>query len=264
MQIVERGHGSPLVFVPGLQGRWEYARLTVDALAEHFRVITFSLCDEPASGAVFDPSRGFDNYGDHVIAALDAVGLRTAAICGLSFGGLVALNAASRFPDRVAALVLASTPGPRWHLRRRHEIYASAPWLFGPLFLIEAPFRARREIKRAVPAAGRRRALAWTLMRTAMRTPPSLPRMAARARMIAGYDVEAACTRVTAPTLILTGEADLDHVVKTHTTAQYATLIAGARTAVLDDTGHQGSLTRPQAFAEIVSGFVSGKRHAAA
>jgi len=46
LQIVELGHGAPLVFIPGLQGRWEYARITVNSLARHFRVLTASLCDE--------------------------------------------------------------------------------------------------------------------------------------------------------------------------------------------------------------------------
>src|SRR5204863_7388504 len=118
MQIVERGSGDPLVFIPGLQGRWEYTRRTIDALAEHFRVITFSLCDEPSARAPFDPVRAFDSYGDQAIAALDASGVQSAAICGLSFGGLVALNVASRHADRVRALVLASSPGPGFRLRR--------------------------------------------------------------------------------------------------------------------------------------------------
>ena len=43
MQIVDRGSGPPLVLIPGLQGRWEFQHATVDALAETFRVITFSL-----------------------------------------------------------------------------------------------------------------------------------------------------------------------------------------------------------------------------
>jgi 3-oxoadipate enol-lactonase len=264
LNIVETGRGAPLVFIPGLQGRWEYARLTIDALARHFRVITFSLCDEPTAAAAFERERGFDTYGDQVAAALDTARAARASVCGLSFGGLIALNFASRYPDRVESLVLASTPGPGWHLRRRHEIYARLPWLFGPVFMIEAPFRAKPEVRRALPMPRDRRAFAWTLARTALKAPLSPSRMAARARMIAGYDVEAACARITAPTLILTGEPGLDHVVHADTTSQYARLIAGAESVTLERTGHQGSLTRPDAFAAIVHGFVSGHRHAAA
>jgi pimeloyl-ACP methyl ester carboxylesterase len=257
MTIVERGSGAPLVFIPGLQGRWEYASVTVDALAEHFRVITFSLCDEPSSGAAYDGARGFDSYGDQVAAVLDALAIRQAMVCGLSFGGLVALNFASRFPDRTTALVLASTPGPKFHLRRRHEVYARLPWIFGPIFLIETPFRARREIKRAVPSAKDRRALAWSMIRIGLRSPLSPSRMAARARLIASWDIEPACAKVAAPTLVLTGEPGLDFVVKTDTSEQYARLIPAASRAVLAETGHQGSITRPREFAEIVRRFAA-------
>ena len=38
MTIVEQGRGQPLVLIPGLQGRWEYLRPTIDALAGDFHV----------------------------------------------------------------------------------------------------------------------------------------------------------------------------------------------------------------------------------
>lgn len=256
MEIIDRGSGTPIVFIPGAQGRWEYARATVDALAERFRVVTFSLCDEPSADAPFDAARGFDAYADQVAAALDELRLPSAAICGLSFGGIIALTFAARFPERVDALILASTPGPEWHLRRRHQFYARLPWLFGPAFMIEAPFRAAPEIRRALPAVRDRLRFAWSMLRIGVRVPLSLPRIASRAKLIATCDIESACARVTAPTLVLTGEAGLDHVVKTETTVHYARLIAGARTAVLEDTGHQGSLTRPRAFAALIRTFV--------
>ena len=60
--IVDKGRGTPLVLIPGLQGRWEWMRPTVDALAEHHRVLTFSLCDERSSQFPCDPAKGFDNF----------------------------------------------------------------------------------------------------------------------------------------------------------------------------------------------------------
>src|SRR5262249_51221710 len=124
MRIIEKGRGTPLVFVPGLQGRWEYTHATIDALAAYFHVITFSLCDERSARARFDADRGFDSYGDQVVAALDAAGCRSALVCGLSFGGLIAINAAARYPDRVHGLIVVSTPGPGWRLRPRHAMYS--------------------------------------------------------------------------------------------------------------------------------------------
>lgn len=255
MVFADHGEGTPIVFIPGLQGRWEYTRATVDALAAHFRVITFSLADEPAAGFPFDPTRAFDSYADHVTAVLDRAKIERPIVCGLSFGGLVALRFAAQHPSRAAGLVLASTPGPGWHLRPRHDVYARWPRIFGALFLLEVPWRARPELLAALPERSARRAFSRQILRTLVQAPVSLSRMAARARRIGTYDTRADCTRIAAPTLVVTGEPSLDYVVSVDGSAQYAQLIGGARAAVLRDTGHQGTITRPHVFASIVREF---------
>jgi pimeloyl-ACP methyl ester carboxylesterase len=255
MRFIDQGRGRTLVFIPGLQGRWEYARGTVDALSSRFRTLTFSLGDEPSAGFPFQRERGFDSYADQVAAVLDRTGTDRAIVCGLSFGGLVALKFAALRPERVEALVLASTPGPGWRLRRKHEMYARFPWVFGPLFLLEAPMRARSELKAAFPDPAARRAFVWRLVRTLATAPVSLTRMARRARLIGTYDSTSDCARIVAPTLVVTGEADLDHVVPVDGSSRYVELIAGARQSVLFNSGHQGTLTRPDAFAAAVGEF---------
>jgi pimeloyl-ACP methyl ester carboxylesterase len=247
-----------LVLIPGIQGRWEYVRPSVDALSSAFRVITFPLCDEPSADFAFDSSRGFGSYVEQVRAALDQRGVERAIVCGISFGGLVALHFASAHPDRTGGLVLASTPGPEWHLRRRHEIYARLPYLLGPLFLAETPWRLRRETAAAFPEMPARLQFAGLQLRTLFAAPLSLARMAGRARMVATCDAVAACARITAPTLVVTGEPALDHVVPVDASIAYLSLIRGARGVVLERTGHLGSITRPAAFAAIVRDFAAG------
>jgi pimeloyl-ACP methyl ester carboxylesterase len=134
MRIIERGSGTPLVVVPGVQGRWEYFTPTVEALGRSFHVLTFSLCGELGCPPI-DRSRGIDSFTDQIAAALDARGLERAIICGISFGGVAALRFAAEHPERTAALVLVSTPGPGWHLKKRHQLYVRRPWLFAPAFL---------------------------------------------------------------------------------------------------------------------------------
>ena len=70
MRIVEHGRGQPLVLIPGLQGRWEYLRPTIDALGDVYRVVTFPLCDEPSAQAPYEGTRGLDNFVDQTRAAL--------------------------------------------------------------------------------------------------------------------------------------------------------------------------------------------------
>jgi pimeloyl-ACP methyl ester carboxylesterase len=268
MLTIERGTGDPLVFIPGLQGRWEYMRPAIDALAQSHRVISFPLCDEPSSGATFQPQRGLDNYVDQVDAVLDGCNLERAVICGISFGGLVALRFAATRPDRSAALVLASTPGPQFHLKRRHRLYARLPWLFGPVFAAESPSRVRAEVKAALPGGSDRRRFMRQQMLTFREAPLSVSRMAARAHLIESYERTSDCARVTCPTLIVHGDPQLDFVVNAYGTATYGELIAGARVALIEKTGHLGSITMPDRFAAIVSDFLkaTGKesQHSAA
>jgi 3-oxoadipate enol-lactonase len=239
--------------IPGLQGRWEYMRPAVDALSASFRVITFSLADG-----------NLDDYARQVVNVLSERGIERAAICGVSFGGLIALRFAARYPSSCDALVLASTPKPALRLRRRHQLYLRAPWIFGLLFLAETPWRLRREVRVAIPDVRARRRFAMQALRTLLSAPISLSRMAARARLIASTELAADCARITAPTLIVTGEAHLDHVVPVEASSEYQRLIPGARTAILPETGHLGSVTRPSEFAALVRAFVEGHRHAAA
>ena len=245
MEIIDRGSGPPLVLIPGLQGRWEYLRPAVDALSVFFRVLTFSLGDGD-----------LDAYAQQVVSVLTRKGIDRATICGVSFGGLVAVRFAALNPARCDALILASTPRPALRLRRRHQIYVSAPWLFGPVFLAESPLRLRPEICAAIPDSRARRRFVLQGLRTLLSAPVSLSRMAARAKLISSVDLGPDCERITAPTLVLTGERHLDHVVPVEGAAEYVRLIPDARASVLEQTGHLGSITRPDLFAAMIRDFV--------
>jgi pimeloyl-ACP methyl ester carboxylesterase len=256
MNVVDIGTGPPLILVPGIQGRWEYMRPAVDALAAHFRVLTFSLSGERQSGRRYDPARGFDDFVEQVEAVLDACGLASAVVCGVSFGGLIALRFAARRPNRTRALVLVSTPGPGWHLRRHHDVYVRLPWVFGPVFIAGAPWRLRDELHAAFPDRAERRRFARAQLRNLLEAPLSVTRMASRARLIAQFDTATECTRITSRTLVVTGEPELDHVLASRENSAYNTHIPGARSVVLEGTGHLGLVTKPRLFASAVKGFV--------
>jgi pimeloyl-ACP methyl ester carboxylesterase len=257
MEIVDRGEGVPLVLIPGIQGRWEYMRPAIDRLARSFRVITFPLCGERASQRRFEPARGLDNFVDQIDEALDDRGLARAVMCGVSFGGLIALHFAARRGARTSALVLVSTPGPDFRPTRRHQMYARVPWLLGPVFLAGIPGRVRSEISLALPRRRDRRRFVWGQIRTFAGAPLSLPQMAARSTLLGSPDLTSDCARVVAPTLVISGEPSLDRVVPAGGSAEYVRLIPGARAARIERTGHLGYITRPDAFAGLVEHFVS-------
>ena len=256
MRILDVGSGPPLVVIPGIQGRWEWMKPAIDALAARCRVITFSLADERGCEAHFDPATGFECYVEQVRTAMDLLGIERAAICGVSYGGLIAAVFAARHPERTSSLVLVSAVPPSWTPDSRVRFYLRAPRLLTPLFMV-ASLRMHREIAAATPGVlpGLAASVAhgWRAL-THMFSPA---RMARRVRLLEGVQVRDELARLDAPTLIVTGEATLDRVVPVHRTREYLEIWPTARIAMLEHTGHLGLITRPEEFTRIVAPFVA-------
>jgi pimeloyl-ACP methyl ester carboxylesterase len=246
--FVVRGSGQPLVLIPGIQGRWEWMRPAVDSLAHHFRVVTFSLHEGPGVLG----SETFDSYLEQVDAALAFSGCDRAVVCGVSYGGLIAVRYAATRPERVERLVIASAPSPSRGIDDRLRGYAMAPLRSAVTFVTGAPNRLGREIARALPDRRRCVATAAGYMASTLRYPGSARRMAVRIRRLAGLTLEADARLVRAPTLVITGEPDLDRVVPVADTREYLALVAGSVGVTLERTGHIGLVTRPDAFADTI------------
>jgi 3-oxoadipate enol-lactonase len=254
--IVERGSGRPLVLIPGIQGRWEWMRPAVDALARRFRVVTFSLLGERMSGPA---PRTFDAHLDQVDDALDRAAVDRAIVCGVSYGGLIAVRYAAVRPERVDRLILVSTPAPGWQPDARVRRYASAPRSSALAFVAGAPGRLAREIAAAIPGRAERLATVVGYLGSIVAHPSSPRRMAARVRCLAGQDFIADARQVAAPTLVVTGEVALDRVVPVDGTREYVALIRSALGVTLEHTGHIGLVTKPEVFAERIDRWCSGE-----
>ena len=99
---VRSRNGPPVVVVPGLQGRWEWAQAgAARAGADVPGDFLLALSGDIGSGRALDPELGFENYSRQLDDVLDAPGVERAVMCGVSFGGFVALRYAARYPERV-------------------------------------------------------------------------------------------------------------------------------------------------------------------
>ena len=254
--MIDIGHGPPLILVPGLQGRWEWMRPAVTALARHFRVISFTLAGDWGSRVRFDPRLGFDNFVVQIDRTFEETGLESADLCGVSYGGLIALRYAALRPRRVRHLVLASALPPDYEADDRYRFYRRAPVLLLPVFALASAHRVSPEIRAALPTLRDRLRLVPQAVRVL--SAPVWPRhMRRRMELIATVDFQADVRHVHAPTLAITGEEGLDQTVPPHLTRRYLDCLPGARHAVLERTGHMGTVTRPEAFAGLVADFVS-------
>jgi pimeloyl-ACP methyl ester carboxylesterase len=253
-QMIDRGSGIPVVLVPGLQGRWEWYAAAVEALARRCRVITYSL-GSAARGIRADAAEGIDVLSRELEEVLDRANVGRALVCGVSFGGRVALRFAASRPERVAGLALVSTPGPRWRANARVRRHVRWPRLLTPWFVITAPARVVPEILTALP---RRTDAAAFAVRHALRVlaaPMAPTEMAARVLMLTSCDAAADCARLSRPTLVVTGDSGLDKVVAVEDTCEYVQTIRGARHIVLHRTGHIGLVTQPELFADVIGEF---------
>jgi len=252
MNLIDLGTGPPVVLIPGIQGRWEWMKPTVQALAARCRVLTFSLADEPTAGADLE-AIGFDAYAAQVRQALDQARLERAVICGMSYGGLIAAAFAARHPERVSGLVLASALPPSWQLNERARFYLRAPRLLAPLFCL-ASLRLYPEIASASRGRWAGAMAAARMGARAIRYPFHPTHMARRARLATEID-DSTLDGLRVPVLVVTGEDALDMVVPPRLTMEYVRRWPHARHAVLARTGHLGALTRAAEFAGLVTSF---------
>ena len=242
------GHGPLLVLIPGIQGRWEWMRPAIQALARRHTVITFSLSDVRVSPL-------FEGWVSRIDGLLDRVGGRTATVVGVSFGGLVAACYAGKRPERTDRLILVSAPSPSFRLDPQSAWYARHPRLSLPLFASRAARRLLPEVRSAFPHwAGRIGFCAGYAVR-GLRFPVSPRHMASIVHEWEHTDLMALTRNIGVPTLIVTGEGGLERVVPVESTMEWLSLIRGARHATIPATGHVGCLSRPEEFAALVTTF---------
>jgi 3-oxoadipate enol-lactonase len=259
--VFDQGNGAPLIVIPGIQGRWEWMKPALGELKKRCHVVSYTLCGDAGSGMKFDRMLGFNNFMRQLDRIYETAGLERAALCGVSYGGFIALRYAATRPERVSSLILSSSPSPGWVPNDRQRRYVQSPWRSAPAFVAGAPFRIWPEIHAAYDTPRERFAFSVRHAARVVTAPIFPPVMAERVTLQQAMDFAPDCARIKVPTLIVTGEDGLDRIVPTEVTRRYQQLIQGAQYAQMKRSGHLGLLTHPAEFADIVSGFINGNGH---
>nr|WP_235825796.1 alpha/beta hydrolase [Candidatus Frankia alpina] len=106
--------GSPdapvVLMLHGTGGHWETFAPTIGPLSKHFRCIAL---DMVGNGFSSKPDYDYEIavYERHLLGLLDALGVQTTYIIGMSLGAWVAARLAIDEPDRVRKLILMSPAG---------------------------------------------------------------------------------------------------------------------------------------------------------
>ena len=101
-----RGQGPPLLLLHGFGVDRRMWQPQVTALGASYTLI---LCDMPGFGASEDPPETKTYTSSDMVALVGHLGFNQVHLCGLSYGGAVALEMAIEHPALIATLTLASS-----------------------------------------------------------------------------------------------------------------------------------------------------------
>jgi pimeloyl-ACP methyl ester carboxylesterase len=189
---------------------------------------------------------------DDALAVLDAAGVGKADVLGVSMGGMIAQHLAVRHPERLRKLALGCTtpsftrqhyPRPQVAvellrvLARRATLQQTAALLVGPGF-VETPEGAEL-FTRWRKAADQGRA----------------KRAALQLGAILLHSMRSQLGRITAPTLVMTG--DQDRLVRPENSYDLAKEIPGAQLHVFEGAGHVFPLEREAELTARLGAFLS-------
>jgi pimeloyl-ACP methyl ester carboxylesterase len=232
IESLETGSGPPVVLVHGLAGSHRWWRRTVPALRPRFRVLVPELVGFGGSR----PAPRQPSVPELAELLAEWILLRAggpAHVVGHSLGGQLAIHMAARRGECVDRLVLVDAAG----VPRRLTLAEAARFL-GEL----AP-------PRAWGAPGFLPIIAADALRAGPRV------LLAMTRSLLADDVRPLLPLVRSRTLVVWGR--LDPLLPLHHARELARGIAGARLVVLPLAGHNPMVDRPEAFNDVIAGFLA-------
>jgi pimeloyl-ACP methyl ester carboxylesterase len=243
----EWGEGPPLVLVPGLAGGFELLGPLARLLSKQFRVISYQLRGEDNCFALRRPFDLQDLVAD-LSEFLDWLCLENPTIFGVSFGGVLALEFAARYPHRLDRLAVQGV-GARFEqgliqqvastVLNRFPLPADNPFVNQFFNLL---FGARQDDE----------ALFEFVTQQCWQTDQSV--MAHRFRLVESFNMDSKLRRIRVPTLVLAGDRDV--LVSPRSLSLLYEGLPRARFARLPNCGHLAFVTRPKLVADKVKEFL--------
>jgi 3-oxoadipate enol-lactonase len=249
------GAGEPLLLIQGMSGtHLTWGEPFLSHLRPDFDCVVFDNRGIGNSTEVEAPFTIADLAAD-ALAVMDAAGLATAHVLGISMGGMTAQELALSHPDRVRSLTLGCTypGGPGSSL--------IAPDDAGPL--LEAMGSGNLDLMlKAMYAvnlspdfrAEESHFVDFTAMAKAL--PARQQTVQLQVGAIGGHDTQARLAEIAAPTLVIHGTED--KMIPVANGELIASLIPGARLEILDGVGHMFWWEQPERSAELIRAHALG------
>jgi pimeloyl-ACP methyl ester carboxylesterase len=236
-----RGAGEPLLWITGFTISAAVFDPILPLYEERFECVVY---DNRASGRSDSPVSltSIPEFAGDAVRVLDAAGIDSAHVYGLSMGGMIALEMAIRFPERVRGLVLGGTSpgGPRAFRPNVAEFAAAAlgsvreparHWLAGLLFSPEFRREHPDRVSELLTFFAQHRAKPHG--------------MTAHLWATIYHDTVSRLGQIQAPTLAMHGGRDV--MAPLENSRMLVERIPDAELAVIEGTGHAYLLERPEA-----------------
>jgi len=253
------GNGPAILFIHGGATDSRLWDGQVSELVGDYRVITY---DMRGFGGSPRPTRPY-RMSDDAVAAMDRLGVTSAAVVGFSIGAQIALELAVRVPDRVAALVLMGV-GP-WSDPVPEEFEPAHRELREQL-VSRAEARRRGDLGAAVAldldvwASTHHGAARDALTQLCMQAPyfneyrEGQSNWLEQLPTLSDDDLAA----ITAPSLIVVGDSDVR--IARLASARLAEILPQAEYHTFRDADHYVSTSQPAMFNQVLRGFLDRHR----
>ncbi len=253
IHLIDRGYGPAVVLVHGSQA-WAYAwRYQLEPLAvAGYHAIAIDL---PGSGysALDGNDYSVEGLSNFLGGLLDCLQIDRAAFIASSAGGLPVLDLAIRHPERVAALVLASSCGVP---HREPLLWRLVRWpvLGEAMGFFVTPAIVRHSLREAVYDGKLVTDDHVAAYHEPLRRPGAWRAILKLERHWRPDRVEANLERITAPTLVVWGENDPWHPLSMAN--EFGRRIRSASIETLPSCGHLPHEERPDDFNRLALQFL--------
>jgi pimeloyl-ACP methyl ester carboxylesterase len=244
LEIAEAGSGAPVVMLHGAGG-FDVRQPVNGLLAQHRRVICPS---HPGFGksALPDWLDSVDDIAHVYLELLDKLELGTVDLIGCSLGGWIAVEMATKCPERFTKLLLVGPVGVKTGTPDDLDI----PDVFA-LSSAELNRLLFRDPHKMVPDPA---SLSDDELAIVVRNRETLALLSWEPYMH-NPKLNHRLRRISAPTLFLRG--DCDGLVSEKYLKAYAALVPQALTATISNAGHAPHLEEPEAFAGAAIKFLN-------
>ena len=242
-RVLGRTDGPALVFLNSLGSDFRIWQEVVPAFLDGFRVVLYDKRGHGLSDAPAAPYT-MDDHADDLMALLDLLHVKSAALVGLSVGGMIAQRIAVRAPERVGALVLCGTAAKIGTSEMWAERIAAVEGEgIGSIAdrILERWFTTSFRETRLDDYAGWRNML--------VRTP--VHGYAGTCASIRDADLTADASRIQAPTLCAVG--DQDGSTPPDLVRNTASIIPGARFEIIERAGHIPCIEQPAVLTKLIN-----------